>query len=253
MNEVEAKFFNEEELKLYDATSLPPGYLLKSLLLKLRRRLWGRFTDKSSRMIWTLDSVSDASGPAANVRNYLEANTLRCMLREVTKHYQINSACEVGCGYGRLTMVLKEFAGKVVGFERERHLLEAGRALLPSIEFREVNTLTDISSRKGEHFDLVMICTVLQHLTDDFCKAVIDEIKKICPKGHVIIIEKTEAIAVTENTENGDSFLSRARSVEAYEGMMRPFNLISVQDRMLEPGYHNPRPGKCMLFRSDKI
>jgi SAM-dependent methyltransferase len=162
----------------------------------------------------------------------------------------MKSACEIGCGYGRLIMVLKEFAEKVVGFEREAHLLEMARPLLPSIDFRRVDSLDRLRGEQAEEFDFAMTCSVLQHLTDDLCRSVLSEIKNIAPKGHVLIIEKTEDIATTDNTRDGDCFLSRARSPEMYARWMAPYSLVSVSDRVVEPGYYNPAPGKCMLFKS---
>src|SRR3972149_6843132 len=116
MNRSEAKFFNNNELHFYDATNLPFGYLLKSLIVKIRRKLFGKILHSDDRFMWTMTSVSDAiETPTENVRNYLERKTIRNILKEITKEEQIISACEIGCGYGRVIMVIKEFAQKVIG------------------------------------------------------------------------------------------------------------------------------------------
>jgi len=156
----------------------------------------------------------------------------------------------VGCGYGRLTMVLKEFAQKVAGFEREKNLVDIARPLLPAIEFYHVESLDKISESGMQPFDFTMTCTVLQHLTDDFCQKVIEEIKRIAPNGHVLLIEKTEPIAITTNIKDGASFISRDRAIETYTRLMSPFRLVATAKRLVEPTYYNPHPGTCMLFRS---
>ena len=250
MNQNEIRYFNEKELSLYDVTSLPIGYLLKSLFIKMRRRTWGGVRDQGSRLAWTATAVSDAVGPADNVRNYMDRQTIRSILAKVNSQYPIRTACEVGCGYGRVTMVLGEFAEKVVGFERESHLVEMARSLLPAMTIRRVDSLDTIRDLDRCHFDFVMTCTVLQHLNDDFCASVLEEMKRLAPEGHVLIIEKTEDIGTTRNTQDGNSFLSRARSPQTYGKWMEPYKLVSVSNRVVEPGYYNVSPGKCMLFKS---
>ncbi|MBF0504265.1 MAG: class I SAM-dependent methyltransferase [Candidatus Omnitrophica bacterium] len=249
MNQNESKFFSKSELSRYDATSLPFIYLLKSAYIQIRRKLWGKFFDKDARMVWTIDAVSDAVGPADNVRNYLERRTLRSVLSEVTKNGPIASACEVGCGYGRLIMVLKEYASKVVGFEREGHLLDVAKSLLPDIVFCQCDSLNMVDQRKLGPFDFAMTWTVLQHLTDEDCQAVITAIKHLVPNGYILISEKTQAVAVTQNVTEGRQFISRARSVETYKDWMKPYTLVKILNTSVENTYHNKTPGTCMLFK----
>lgn len=250
MNQKELKYFNNKQLRYYDTTALPLDVLLKSIFLKIRRRTWGKVFDKGSRLVWTVDMISDAVGPFANVRDYRERKTIRSILDTIRKDYPINSACEVGCGYGRLIMVLEEYAKKVVGFEREQHLVDIAKELLSTVDFCKVDSLDKLSSFGKGEFDFVMTCTVLQHLTDELCQSVLNEIKKIAPKGHVLLIEKVEDHYTTENFTDGDSFISRARSKETFSKWMHPYTLISASKRIVEPGYFNPNVGECMLFRS---
>lgn len=253
MNENEIKYFSKEELKFYDATSLPILYLLKSLFIKIRRKTWGRYYDRKSRMIWTVNTISDASGLESNIRNYYERQTIRSILSFIHNKYTISTACEVGCGFGRLIMVLQEFSTKVVGFEREHHLVGIARTLLPKIEFCQVESLDKLNILGKGPFDFVLTSTVLQHLTDNFCQKVLEEIKHLSPKGHVLLIEKTEAIMTTSNIQDGNSFISRARPIDTYAQWMKPYRLISTSERIIEPTYPYPKPGTCMLFRSSLL
>lgn len=250
MNLREMKYFGPDELKLYDGTSLPFFYLIKCLAVKVRRHLWGRFLDSTSRLVWTVTAVSDATGPTDNVRNYMERKTVRSILSGLSGNYPIKAAGEVACGYGRIIMVLKEFSEKVVGFEREEHLLTIARHLLPDIDFCRCESLDQIGAISERQFDFMMTNTVLQHLNDDFCGRVLAEMKKLCPEGHILLAEKTESISVSTNQTDGTQFISRARTVEAYQRYMAPFVLVSTVDMVLEPTYHNKRPGIYMLFRS---
>lgn len=249
MNQNEIKLFSESELKLYDATAQPLSYLLKSIFVKIRRNLWGRYFDKNARVAWTVSAVSDAIGPADNVRNYLERKTIRSILSEIVKDRPILSACEIGCGYGRLIMALNEYAGQVVGFEREPHLVGIAKVLLPNIEFCQCDSLDEINQIKQGPFDFAMTWTVLQHLTDENCHSVISAIKDLVPNGYVLISEKTEQISVTQNITDGNQFLSCARPVEIYKEWMKPYVLIKTLNTTAENTYHNKSPGTCMLFK----
>lgn len=248
MNENETRFFSSDELRQPDLTRFPARLLLKSLAVKIRRRLLGPVLDRNARMVWTRDAVSDADGPAAAVRNYLEHETIRRILREITGGAKLRRACELGCGYGRVIMVLQEFAEVTKGFEREEELVRIARSLQPGVTFECVPALTKVPI--DDQYDLAMICTVLQHLTDDEARRVCEVMRGLAPRGHVLIIEKTEPYLITENTTDGKQFLSRARTVETYQSFMQPFRLSSVTDRVLEPANANPRPGSCMLFVS---
>lgn len=249
MNKSESKYFSKNELQFYDATSLPFGYLLKSLIVKIYRKTLGKVLRGNDRFMWSVTSVSDAIGPVDNIRNYLERKTIRDILKKVTQESQIISACEIGCGYGRIIMVLKEFAQRVIGFEREAHLVDIGNNLLPDIELLNVDSIDKISDFNKGPFEFAMTCTVLQHLPDDFCKKVLLEIQSVVPCGHVLLIEKTEDISTTENFTDANKFISRARSLETYKEWMEPFELIGTWPRILEPTYFNKAPGTCMLFR----
>jgi protein-L-isoaspartate O-methyltransferase len=230
-------------------TSLPFGYLLKSLIIKIYRKFFGKMLNSNDRLMWTVTSVSDAIGPTDNVRNYLERNTIRRILEEITYDTKIISACEIGCGYGRIIMVLKEFAQKVIGFERESHLVHIARDLLPDIEMIQVESIDKISEFNKGPFDFAMTCTVLQHLPDDFCKMVLLDIHRMVPSGHVLLIEKTEDISTTENIHDATLFISRARPIETYKEWMKSFEMIGTWQRILEPTYFNKSPGTCMLFK----
>ena len=230
-----------------DATLLPARQLVSALFIKAGRRL-KNLVRPPSRMTWTVRGVSDADGPTANVRNYLERRTLRSLISRASNGRKLKRACEVGCGYGRLVMTLKEFADEAVGFEREPKLAAIAQVLLPDVSIVNVESL-DALPDPGP-FDLAMTVTVLQHLTDERARKVCGELKRLVTTGHVLLIEKTDAIYVTENTTDEAGFISRARTIEMYSEYMSPFKLVHTEPRVIEPTYHNPRPGTCMLFQT---
>jgi len=206
-------------------------------------------------VVWTVDLVSDAHGPAANVRNYHERKTIRVILEDISRRHKIIRACEVGSGYGRVVMVLKEFAESVKGFEREPHLVEAARPLLPDIQFDLVESLTDIVAE--EPCDLVMTFTVLQHMTDSDVIKVCEVMKKLAPKGYVLCIEMTDPIDlvdITKDVRDCDICFTKARPVSRYKELMYPYKLVSVRERVIEPTcFYSSHAGTCMLFASPAV
>ena len=76
----------------------------------------------SERKIWTVTDVTDVFGPSAILRSYIEQRDVRAYLQRaaaaVAARYPaapIACAVDIGCGYGRLTPVLGEFAPRVIG------------------------------------------------------------------------------------------------------------------------------------------
>src|SRR5205809_904957 len=87
------------------------------------------------RLVWTPSEVVDVDGPRAMLRAYLEQRDVRTLL--ATRHRgRVPAACDIGCGFGRLTSLLGEFADTVVGFEREPGLVATARALMPAVYVR---------------------------------------------------------------------------------------------------------------------
>ena len=104
------------------------------------------------------------------------------------------AACDVGCGFGRLTPVLAEFAGRVVGFEREAE--PARHCTRPSAGSRlpSPSTTCRLLPADRASFDLAWCSRCLQHVPEPDVRAVIDEIRRIVkPAGHVLLCEETDA------------------------------------------------------------
>lgn len=220
---------------------LPPA-----IRVRLRSRL-------PARMVWGVPDVADATGPAYNVRCYLERRTLRELVGPAVGG-RIPLGVEVGCGYGRMTMLLGEYCDRVIGLEREASLLELARPLLPEIEFVETPDLRTLPLEGGSA-GLLMTFTVLQHLPDEHARSVVDEIKRAAAPGAlVVVMEKTDTSAPyswTGDLTNSDQLLSIGRTVATYTEWMAPYELVSQREGRVEPTYPGyDRVGTYMLFRA---
>jgi SAM-dependent methyltransferase len=197
---------------------------------------------------WSVSEVSDVSGPGALYRNYLEQQDVRRCLRAASETAPLRSAADVGCGYGRLTMVLTEFAPEVVGFEREAELLRPARGLMPGVDFREAASLTRLPAEPSA-FDFAMTFTVLQHMRPPEARGVIRELQRVTTR-FVLLVEETDAGFVDGDPGAEGTGITVGRDVSTYSTWMEPWALALSFPRRIEPGYPRADVGSYMLFRA---
>jgi SAM-dependent methyltransferase len=198
------------------------------------------------RHVWTIPEVADAVGPGANLRNYLEQRDVRRCLAEARKLKPIRRAYDVGCGYGRLTMVLMEAADAVEGFEREAAFVEEARRLLPGAIVHQVETLERLPVASGS-CDFAMTFTVLQHMRDPDARAVVEEVKRVARGGVVLLTEETDP-ALADGLADGGTSVTVGRPEAVYAAWMAPFSQVLQFRRHIEPGYPRANVGSYMMF-----
>ena len=202
----------------------------------------------TERKTWTPTDVLDVSGPPALLRNYLEQGLVRDCVQRAEMTTPITRAYDVGCGFGRLTPVLSEFAAVVVGFEREATLVATARQLLPALEFIEVASLETLPAPDASA-ELVMTFTVLQHMPDPQAEAVIREMARVlAPGGHVLAVEETDPTLEAGDVTRAEAGYTRGRPWSWYEARFAPLQLIRMGPRVIEPGYPRADVGTYMLF-----
>jgi SAM-dependent methyltransferase len=182
------------------------------------------------------------------LRAYLEQRDVRefCATIGVSGHF--SSACDVGCGFGRLTPVLTEFAERVVGFERETALLRIARSLQPGIDFRQIENLHRLPADPAS-FDLGLVFTVLQHVPEPEVRAVIDELRRIVrPAGYLLLCEETDAALEAGDRSAAHLGYTCGRAVPTYEAWLAPWKLVATKRRSIEPDYPRADVGTYMLF-----
>jgi SAM-dependent methyltransferase len=182
------------------------------------------------------------------LRTYLEQRDVRELCASIGSPLPVASACDIGCGFGRLTPVLTEFAEQVVGFERETELLNIARSLQPSIDFRPIESLRRLPADPAS-FNLGLVFTVLQHVPEPEVTAVIDELRRIVrPDGHLLLCEETDATLEAGDRSAAHLGYTCGRPVTIYETWLAPWTLVATRRRSIEPGYPRPDVGTYMLF-----
>lgn len=200
------------------------------------------------RLVWTPREVVDVDGPRAMLRAYLEQRDVRELTARASAAATISAACDVGCGFGRLTPVLTEFADRVIGFEREPDLLRIARSLQPSIEFRSIDSLSHLPADDAA-FTFGLVFTVLQHVPDPEVRTVIDELRRIvAPHGHLLLCEETDDTLEAGDRAQAHLGYTCGRSLAAYQAWLHPWKLIATKRRSIEPDYPRPDVGTYMLF-----
>lgn len=203
----------------------------------------------SNHVLWQQQHVVDVRDAAFAARTYREHADVRALLRRVTGAERLQSACEVGAGYGRMTVVLTEFAEQVTGLERERHFVEEATRLLPGIKFINVASLTQLPVAT-ESLDLVLTFTVLQHLIDPVVQATSQEIlRTLKPGGHLLICEESDPQLRDGDLEDPAGMCTIGRPVMVYQQLFASCELLATQPRRIEPTYPREDVGTYMLFR----
>lgn len=212
-----------------------------------RGRRHDRVAEAAEALPWSEKDVVDVSMPAFALRTYLEQTEIRKYAKRAADELSMRSACDLGAGFGRLTPVLGEFCDDVTAFEREASFVEIGQRLHPGIRFERVESLGRLPADQGA-FDFVLVFTVLQHCPDPLVEEIASELRRVTRN-------QSFALLCEETDENFAGDFSRpehctvGRSIERYQALMAPFDLLDSAVRMIEPGYERPNVGSYMLFR----
>jgi len=203
----------------------------------------------SSRVVWRQEHVVDVDLAAFAARTYLEQRDARALWARAVGDRRQHAACEIGAGFGRMTVVLTEFFDEVAGFEREGHFVQEAARLHPSIRFVQVDALTRLPADDAA-FDGVMTFTVLQHLTNAVAAQAAAEIVRVLkPGGHLLICEETDPDHRSGAIDDEHGACTIGRPISDYQALFAGFTLIETRRRRIEPTYPRPDVGTFMLFR----
>ena len=201
------------------------------------------------RSAWRQEQVVDVRDAAFAVRTYLEQRDVRALLSNVLNGRRGGRGCEIGAGYGRMTVVLTEFFDEVAGFEREQHFVDEASRLLPSIRFAQVDSLSQLPAANAS-FDGVLTFTVLQHLIDTVAEATAREVDRILKPGAILLsCEETDPSHRDGALDDPNGICTIGRTVQTYLAMFPNFTLLTTAPRRIEPTYPRPDVGTFMLFK----
>jgi SAM-dependent methyltransferase len=204
--------------------------------------------NERGRTVWETAHVVDVRDATFAARTYLEHRELRRLLLAILGSRRVDSACELGSGFGRMTPVLTEFADTVSGFEREPHFVAEAHSLFPDISFHQVATLESLPA-PDHHFALVLTFTVLQHLTDAVLQGVAREMHRVLrPGGMLVMCEETDTSHVDGSVGDPNGMCTIGRSVSSYRALFPGYVLRATRPRIIEPTYPRPDVGTFIVL-----
>lgn len=177
---------------------------------------------------------------------YHEVEGLRSVL---TDHLEtgasLETALEIGCGYGRLSPWIARHADAYYGVDPDDRALGIAGRQYPELGFARGRASSLPVS--DDAIDLVVTWTVLEHVDDARIEAAAAEIRRVLrPNGVVVCCERVEPPA--------DDHIW-PRSVETYERLFSPLECCDVRDRPVEPTWGEAMPSarpseRVLVFRS---
>jgi len=157
------------------------------------------------------------SPPQVSAINYHMIQALRKDLKK--KKYE--HAMEVGCGYGRVTPWISEFADVVTAVEPNESVLSIVEKHYPDIN--TVNDKAQNLSLPEDDVDLIFTRSVLQHISHEDINEVANELDRVAnAKADMLICE------CTIGKESGTLY---PRSVDEYSNLFSGFDLVYVWQR----------------------
>jgi SAM-dependent methyltransferase len=165
----------------------------------------------------------DPSRPEFSARIYYEGDRLRDVLGDA----RYDRSLEVGCGYGRMTGWIADYAAENVAIEPNEDALADAKRLFPDVEFR--STLASDLDAPDDSFDLVVAWTVFTHVPPDALKASAHELKRVARPDATILL--------TEHTEGDRGRVAWPRSKAEYESVFDPYEVTAICEDPRGPTY----------------
>lgn len=152
-------------------------------------------------------------------------NLERPILEPLARGKTFKTLLDLGCGNAFYTSQLNDLFHpfRVLGYERNKNLIEQARSTHPNIEITE-GDLTDLPALKNlllvKKPDLINLRFVLQHMRPNERSLLLGEIKSnIDSKCTLIITEPDDSeIKITPHSENIESLIERTMSIQAERG-----------------------------------
>lgn len=162
-------------------------------------------------------SWGDKYPPHISAKDYYDYKLLGSTLPNV----KFQNALDLGCGYGRRTGWINEFAAETTGIDPNNEAVDEARACYPHLRFH-VGAVQKLPF-DDQSFDLICTFVVLQHVPPDVIEVACSEMRRVLKQGgHIICFE-----AVGQRVKEW----RWERSVEEYERVFNPLKLSECQVR----------------------
>lgn len=225
---------------LRNPSEIPPYVIGKYFPnTKLAETKWGPNWQKKYGVVTWDDELNwgNESPPDISANDYYTYKVLERILGDA----DVETALDLGCGYGRVTPWIGEFVPEVVGVDPNPETIEIARSRYPHFDFRVASGHE--LPYEDDSFDLVVTWTVLQHVPPGEIEDVTEEIQRVLRSdGWLLALEDTD-----ERFSTPDGW---PRSVEEYAEFLNRCSLTDVQKRTL-PWTDKKSGLRVLLFERD--
>jgi len=208
-----------------------PPFLLSKFFPKFAERhgIYSSVVDVRDDFItWRLGGFVQGarSRPEFCARIYYDINAIHKLLEDVTPTH-FDCALEIGCGYGRLTPWIADFATEAHAIDPNESAIRTAQEQYTHVNF-ETAFAQDLPY-SDDSFDLIVTWTVLQSISPDMIQDVATEIMRVlAPDGTLVLAEQVE---------KPDRKITWSRSESEYEELFTPLEIIESRPRPVEPTF----------------
>lgn len=202
-------------------------------------------TNKNNRTLKKADQYND---PKHNYLKYWDGRDYEhaaeeLMINNMLSGRKFKNAIDIGGGYGRLSVVLRQYADKVTLAEPSQQQLDIAKDFLkgkPKVNTK-LSQAENLPFKDGE-FDLAMIVRVLHHIPDP--TAAFEEINRVLKKDGYFLLEFA----------NYGNFKNRVKHAAKLKKMpIEPIDIRSEENRREDEipfVNHNPKTVKKQLAQA---
>jgi SAM-dependent methyltransferase len=156
-----------------------------------------------------------------------------------------DSALEIGCGYGRLSPTIAQFAKHFIAIDHNPEIVETARAYYRDIDYRVGSAVA--LPFEIHTFDIIVSWTVLQHVPPQRIGEAVVEIQRVLNPGGILVLCEETRLSDLESHHQSHTW---HRSVEEYRLLFSSLDLehdewISELEQLEGIG----SPGRLMTFR----
>lgn len=198
-----------------------------------------RFTTIYEKNFWSSDE--SISGPGSNLENTV---TIRRVMPEVLKKYEIKSFLDLPCGDFHWMKLIDLDGIKYIGGDIVQKLIEANKLKYggnENIQFRTIDLIKD----SLPPVDMLMVRDCFIHLSNDLVLKSLDNIKRSNIK--YLLTNSHPDMQVNKNIKTG--------TWRRINMSLEPFNLKSPVEVWEETEHFNPKEGKKVtaLYKIDEM
>ncbi|WP_081603638.1 class I SAM-dependent methyltransferase [Natronorubrum tibetense] len=192
-----------------------PPFVLRQMFPKKFQK-W-----KSQEGVVTWDSFSwgDGSNPAQiSAINYHMVQALR---KDLEGH-NFETAVEIGCGYGRVTPWLSDYASTVIGIEPNEEMAQYIEKYHPNIKY--IQSKAQDMPLDDDSVGLIFTRSVLQHIPPNDIQSVCNEVSRVTSSNSRLLL-----CEATSGEGDNQSFWPRPKST--YKELFSDFELTQSWKR----------------------